>query len=103
MGGTDVLFMNMNTNLFPISTKNIAHAQGGRPLPKRMFFTHCVNSPLGFTQSCCGFFDMNIKKCVNVCCDKIQHNSAKICGKNTLNKCVTISAIDINFCVNFRL
>ena len=51
------------------------------------FFTHCVNGPwppppLGFTQSCCRFFDMNVKKCVNVCRDKIWHNSAEICGQN---------------------
>ena len=35
-----------------------------------------------FTQSCCGYFDMNVKKCVNVCLDKIWRNSAKICGQN---------------------
>ena len=33
------------------------------------FFTHCVNGPWPplprFTQSCCGFFDINVKKCVN--------------------------------------
>ena len=50
------------------------------------FFTHCVNGPWPppprFTQSCCGFFDINVKKCVNVCRDKIWHNSAKICGQN---------------------
>ena len=51
------------------------------------FFTHCVNGPwpplpLGFTRSCCGFFDINFKKCVNVCRDKIWYISAKICGKN---------------------
>ena len=34
------------------------------------------------TQSCCGFFDMNVKKCVNVRLDKIWRNSAKICGQN---------------------
>ena len=28
------------------------------------------------------FFDMNVKKCVNVCRDKIWHNSAKSCGQN---------------------
>ena len=32
------------------------------------FFTHCVNGPWpppprGFTQSCCWFFDMTVKKC----------------------------------------
>ena len=49
-------------------------------------FTHCVNGPwpppLGFTRSCCDFFDMNVKKCVNVRLDKIWRNSAKICGQN---------------------
>ena len=62
------------------------------PLPNRMFFF--VNGPwpplLGFTQSCCGFFDINVKKCVNVSRDKIWHNSAKICGQNvkfTLKLC----------------
>ena len=53
----------------------------------RCFFTHCVNGPWPppsprFTQSCCEFFDINVKKCVNVCRDKIWHNSAKICGQN---------------------
>ena len=41
-----------------------------------VFYTLCkrpLTPPplLVFTQSCCGFFDMNVKKCVNVCCDKI--------------------------------
>ena len=39
-------------------------------------FLHIVKTaldppPLGLTQSCCGFFDMNVKKFVNVCCNKI--------------------------------
>ena len=61
--------------------------KGSHPLPKRMFFyTLCTRPlppppPLGFTQSCCGLFDMTVKKCVNVCRDKIPHNSAKFCGK----------------------
>ena len=38
--------------------------------------------PLGFTRSCCGFSDINVKKCVYLCRDKILHNSAKICGQN---------------------
>ena len=48
----------------------------------------CFFTPLGFTQSCCGFFDMIVKKCINVCRDKIPHDSAtsddhKLC---TINK-----------------
>ena len=50
------------------------------------FYTLCKRPltppPLGFTRSCCGFFDINVKKCVNVCRDKIWHNIAKICGQN---------------------
>ena len=50
------------------------------------FFTHCVNGPWPpppfFIRSCCGFFDINVKKCVNVCRDKIWYISAKICGQN---------------------
>ena len=37
---------------------------------------------LGFTRTCCGFLDINVKKCVNVCRDKIWQNSAKICRQN---------------------
>ena len=105
-GGICVTHWGSSEKFHIFSSVGSSLRKGSRPLPKRMFFTHCVNGPwppLGFTQSCCGFFDMNIKKCVNVCCDKIQHNSEKICGKNTFNKCVTILALKINFCVNFRL
>ena len=54
-----------------------------------VFVTHCVNSPwpppplpLGFTQSCCGFVDMTVKKCVNVCRENFSHNSVKLCEEN---------------------
>ena len=47
-----------------------------------VFYTLCKRPltpyPLGFTQSCCEFFDINVKKCVNVCCNKIWHITAKI-------------------------
>ena len=67
---------------------NANSRKGSHRLPKRMlFYTLCKRPltpppPLGFTQSCCGFFDMTVKKCVNVCRDKIPHNSAKICEEN---------------------
>ena len=61
-------------------------SKGSHLLPNQMFlYTLCkrpLTPPLGFTQSCCEFFDINVKKCVNVCRDKIWHNSAKICGQN---------------------
>ena len=63
-------------------------SKGSHHLPKRMNFYTLGKRPLtpppplGFTRSCCDFFDMNVKKCVNVRLDKIWRNSAKICGQN---------------------
>ena len=54
-----------------------SQAKGRRPIPNRMFFyTLCKRPltpppPLVFTQSCCGFLDMTVKKCVNICRDRI--------------------------------
>ena len=83
--------------------------QGGRMgshcLPKLMFFTHCVKRPpppLCFTQSCCGFFDITVEKCVSVCCDKLPHNSAKISGKN-VKSTLKFYPSRFFFCVNLRL
>ena len=56
---------------------NALLVKGSHPLPNRMFsYTLCRRPltpppPLGFTQSCCGFFRRTFKKCVNVCCKKI--------------------------------
>ena len=74
-------------------------------LPKLMFFTHCVKRPpppLCFTQSCCGFFDITVEKCVSVCCDKLPHNSAKISGKN-VKSTLKFYPLRFFFCVNLRL
>ena len=74
-------------------------------LPKLMFFTHCVKRPpppLCFTQSCCGFFDITVEKCVSVCCDKLPHNSAKISGKN-VKSTLKFYPSRFFFCVNLRL
>ena len=73
-------FLNLSANIcryinLPLSLREAVLYQNG------CFFTHCVNGPVGFTQSYCGIFHMNIKKCVNVCRDKIQNKSAKICEK----------------------
>ena len=86
-----------------------AQCKGSHPLPNRMFFYTLCNRPLTppprFTQSCCEFFDMTVKKWVNVCHDKIPYNSAKICAGNvkfTL-KLWQFYPSKFLFCVNFML
>ena len=87
---------------FPKFCKFISHW-----VPKQMFFYTLCKRPLTLPppsvlhNHVVDF--LTVKKCINVCRDKIQHNSAKICGRNNFNKCVTILPLKINFCVNFRL
>ena len=78
------IILNTNTNT---SLTMVLNTKGSHSLPNRMlFYTLCkrpLTPPPRFTRSCCGFFDINFNKCVNVFRDKILYNSAKICG----NKC----------------
>ena len=48
-----------------------------------LFYTVCKqhSTPPRFTQTCRRFFEMNVKKCINVCCDKNKQNNVQIGGE----------------------